>query len=75
MKYYRPTVMNEDVIHHYTCWDINHNFQWKVDSKHGPCWIGTDFIFIAWKPWKNHSGSVSMYEFYFIIMLGTKLQG
>ena len=24
---------HEDVIWHYTCWDTNHNFGWKVDSE------------------------------------------
>ena len=49
---------------HYTGWDTNHNFQWKVDFEHGPSWIDIDSIFIASKPWKNHSGSVSIPQKY-----------
>jgi hypothetical protein len=59
VEYYRPTTRNEDVIRHYTGWDTNNNFRWKVDSEHGPSWVDTDSIFIAWRPRKNHSGSVS----------------
>ena len=51
---------NEDVVRHYTGWDTNPNFRWKVDFEHGPSWIDTNFIFIAWKPWKNQSGSMSI---------------
>ena len=64
VEYYRPTARNEDVIRHYTGWDTNHNFRWKVDSEHGPSWVDTDSIFIAWKPRKNQSGSVSIPQKY-----------
>ena len=42
----------------------NHNFRWKVDFEHGPSWIDKVFIFIAWIPQKNHSGSVSIPQKY-----------
>ena len=64
VEYYRPTSRNEDVIWHYTCWNTNHNFRWKVDSEHSPSWIDTDSIFITWKVRKNHSGSVSIPQKY-----------
>ena len=35
-----------------------------MDSKHGPSWIDTCSIFIAWKPRKNHSGSLSIPQKY-----------
>jgi hypothetical protein len=66
VEYYRPTSRNEYVIRHYTSWDTNHNFRWNVDSKHGPSWVDTDSIFIAWKPRKNYSGSVSIPQKYII---------
>jgi hypothetical protein len=47
VEYYRPTAHNEDVIWHCTCWDTNHNFRWKVDSKYGPYWIDTNSMFIV----------------------------
>ena len=31
-----------------------------MDYEHGPSWIDTNSIFIAWKPRKNHSGLVSI---------------
>jgi hypothetical protein len=64
VEYYRPTARNEDVIRHYTGWDTNNNFRWKVDSEHGPSWVDTDSIFIAWRPRKNQSGSVSIPQKY-----------
>jgi hypothetical protein len=64
VEYYRPTARNEDVVRHYTGWDTNQHFRWKVDSEHGPSWVDTDSIFIAWKPRKNHSGSVSIPQKY-----------
>ena len=60
VEYYRPIARNEDVIRHYTGWDTNQSFRWKVDSEHGPSWVDTNSIFIAWKPRKNQSGSVSI---------------
>jgi hypothetical protein len=64
VEYYRPTSRNEDVVRHYTGWDTNQNFRWKVDSEHGPSWVDTDSILMAWKPRKNHSGSVSIPQKY-----------
>jgi len=64
VEYYRPTTWNEDVIRHYTSRDTNNNFRWKVDSEHGPSWVDTDSIFIAWRPRKNHNGSMSIPQKY-----------
>ena len=47
VEYYGSTPRNEDVIRHYTCWDTNVTFRWKVDFENGPSWIDTSFIFIA----------------------------
>jgi hypothetical protein len=58
--YYRPTTRNEDVIWHYTGWDTNQNFRWKVDFEHDPFWLDTKMIFITWKPQTKYSGSVSI---------------
>ena len=52
------------MICHYKSWDTNVNFRWKVDFEHNPSWIDTNFIFTAWKPRKDHSGSVSIPEKY-----------
>ena len=73
MEYYRPTTCDEDVIHHYMDWDIKHNFLLRADSMHGSSWIDTNFVFMAWKPRENHSGSLSIPQKYITFVKNTLL--